>query len=64
WQKFGERLPEVGEDGIGVEDGAALVFRDGKYYCICGNEDGDVFFMPKAQNYKKINITADASILE
>lgn len=64
WQKFGERLPEVGEDGIGVEDGAALVYRDGKYYCISGNEDGDVFFMPKAENYKKVNITADASVLE
>ncbi|MGN0636632.1 MAG: Type 1 glutamine amidotransferase-like domain-containing protein [Acutalibacteraceae bacterium] len=64
WQSFEKRLPEVGSDGIGVEDGAALVYRDGHYYCICGNEDGDVFFMPKAQNYKKINITADASILE
>ena len=63
WQKFGERLPEVGQSGVGVEDGAALVCRDGVYSVITGNEGGDAFFFDAADGYKKTCITADASVL-
>lgn len=64
WQLFETRLCEVGRDGVGIEDGAALCFRDGHYYCISGNEDGDVFYIDDKQNYKRIKITEDASVLE
>ena len=63
WQKFGERLPEVGQSGVGVEDGAALVCRDGRYSVITGNEGGDAFFFDRTDGYKKIRITDDADIL-
>ena len=64
WQKFGDRLPEVGQSGIGVEDGAALVYRDGVYSVITGNEGGDAFFFDSTDGYKKICITDDTSALQ
>ena len=63
WQRFGTRIRETEDSGIGVEDGAALVWRDGQYSVITGNEDGEAFFYDKAQNWRKICITQDASIL-
>ncbi len=64
WQQFGTRIRETGESGIGVEDGAALVYRDGEYSVITGNEGGDAFFFDKTDDWHKIRITDDASILK
>lgn len=63
WQRFGTRIRETGQSGIGVEDGAALVFRGGVYSVITGNEGGDAFFFDKADDWRKTRITDDASIL-
>ncbi len=63
WQRFGTRIRETHESGIGVEDGAALVWRDGAYSVITGNEGGDAFFFDKTEDWRKIRITDDASIL-
>ena len=63
WQSFAMRVPETGKSGIGVEDGAALVYRDGQYSVITGNEGGDAFFFDKTQGYQKICITDNASLL-
>ncbi|MBQ7541347.1 MAG: Type 1 glutamine amidotransferase-like domain-containing protein [Clostridia bacterium] len=63
WQRFGGRIAETGLCGIGVEDGAALVFRDGAYSVVTGNEGGDAFFYDKSDAYRKLCITRDASIL-
>lgn len=63
WQQFGTRIRETDESGIGVEDGAALVFHDGAYSIITGNEGGDAFFFDKTDDWHKTRITDDASIL-
>ncbi len=63
WQRFGKRIRETGESGIGVEDGAAIVYRDGQYSVITGNEGGDAFFYDKTDDWRKVRITDDASIL-
>ena len=63
WQRFGSRIAETDACGIGVEDGAALVWRGGRYSVITGNEGGDAFFYDRTDGYRKIRITADASIL-
>ena len=63
WQRFGTRIRETDESGIGVEDGAALVWRDGRYSVITGNEGGDAFFYDRTQDWCKIRITRYASIL-
>ena len=63
WQKFGTRIRETDECGIGVEDGAALVWRDGAYSVITGNEGGDAFFFDKTDHWHKTRITDNASIL-
>ena len=64
WQQFGTRIRETQESGIGVEDGAALVYRDGQYSVITGNEGGDAFFFDKTDDWHKTRITDDASILK
>ena len=63
WQRFADRIPETPYSGIGVEDGAALVWRDGAFSVINGNEGGDAYFFDRAANYKKLCITEDASVL-
>ena len=63
WQKFGERIRETSESGIGVDDGAAIVFVDGAYSVITGNEGGNAFFFDKTDDWRKTCITSDASIL-
>lgn len=63
WQRFGTRIRETGRSGIGVEDGAALVFRDGVYSVITGNEGGDAFYYDRTDGWRKVRITDDASVL-
>lgn len=63
WQSFSEAIKSRPHSGIGVEDGAALVNDNGKYYVISGLEDGDAFFFDKNNGHAKIDITKDASIL-
>ncbi len=64
WPKFADRIRERDEHGIGVENGAAIVFNDGEVYCINGNEDGDVYFIDKNDGYKKIKVTDNAEIVK
>lgn len=63
WQKFGERIREIPHSGIGVEDGAALVWRGGSYSVVTGNEGGEAYFFDKTNDYRKLRITENASIL-
>ena len=63
WQRFGTRIRETGESGIGVEDGAALVCRDDVYSVITGDEGGDAFFFDRTDDWHKLRITDDASVL-
>lgn len=63
WQRFGTRIRETQDSGIGVEEGAALVFRNGVYSVISGSEGGEAFFFDKTDDWRKIRITDDASIL-
>ena len=63
WRRFGTRIRETQESGIGVEEGVALVWHDGAYSVITGNEGGDAFFYDRENDWRRIRITDDASIL-
>ncbi len=64
WPTFAQRIKEQGESGIAVENGAAIVFNENEVYCINGNEDGDVYFLDKSQDYRQIKITENAETVK
>ncbi|MBQ2759860.1 MAG: Type 1 glutamine amidotransferase-like domain-containing protein [Clostridia bacterium] len=64
WQSFEKALPTRTLSGIACDNGAGLCFADGRFYTVCGNEDGDCFLYDKNCNYKKINLTEHPEVLE
>lgn len=54
WQVFTEAVKEQSLSGIALENGAALVYDNGRYYTICGNDGGDVYFFDSKNNFEKI----------
>ncbi len=64
WQSFEKVLPTRTLSGIACDNGAGFCFVDGKFYTVCGNEDGDCFLYDINDNYKKINLTQHPEVLE
>ena len=53
WQRFTDAIKGREYSGIAVDNGAALVYDNGKYYTLQGNDGGDVYFFDKEKNHKK-----------
>ena len=51
WQSFADAVKSRERSGIACDDGAALVFDNGKYYTIQGNDGGEVTFFDKKKNF-------------
>lgn len=64
WQSFGTAVIGCRVSGIGAEDGAALIFKDGHFSAMCGNDGGSVFYFDKDNGFAKSDITEDASALD
>lgn len=64
WQSFSDRIKERGEHGVAIEDGAALIYNNGEFKCVNGNEDGDVYLFDKDDSYRQIKITENPNILK
>lgn len=64
WRSFETAVKDLSISGVGVEDGAALIYKDGHFCTMCGNDGGEVFFFDKASDFSKSLITADASVLD
>ncbi len=64
WRSFETAVRGCRVSGIGVEDGAALIFKDGKYSTMHGNDGGSVFFFDKERDFAKSDITGNASELD
>ncbi len=56
WQTFKEAIKGRGLSGIAMDNGAGFCYVDGKYYTVCGNEDGDCFFYDAENGYKETNL--------
>lgn len=52
WQTFKDTIKTRCVSGVGIENGAALIYIDGKYSTINGNEDGDVWFYDIEKNFE------------
>ena len=64
WQSFGTAVIGCRVSGIGAEDGAALIFKDGHFSAMCGNDGGSVFYFDRDNGFEKSDITEDASALD
>lgn len=64
WQSFETAVIGCRVSGIGAEDGAALIFKDGHFSAMCGNDGGSVFYFDKDNGFAKSDITEDASALD
>ncbi len=53
WQSFNGAIKGRKLSGMAVEDGAALVYDNGKYYTLQGNDGGDVYLLDKDKNHEK-----------
>ncbi|MEE1011205.1 MAG: peptidase E [Acutalibacteraceae bacterium] len=53
WQRFTDAIKGREYSGIAVDNGAALVYDNGKYYTLQGNDGGDVYFFDKEINHEK-----------
>lgn len=63
WQTFEEAIRGKDTSGIACDNGAGFCINDGKYYTVCGNEDGDCYFYDVNDNFKKTNINEHPEIL-
>lgn len=52
WQSFAQAIKSRSRSGIACDDGAALVFDDGKYYALQGNDGGEVTFFDKNKGFE------------
>ncbi len=53
WQSFNNAVKQQDLSGIAVDDGAALVYDNGRYYTVNGNDGGDVYFFDCENGFKK-----------
>ena len=53
WQVFTEAVKEQNLSGIAIDNGAALIYKNGEFYCINGNDGGDVYFLDSENNFAK-----------
>lgn len=58
WQSFTDAIKGREYSGIAADDGAAIVYDNGKYYTLQGNDGGNVFFFDKDKKHEKIPFEA------
>lgn len=64
WQTFRNAIKSGNLSGIAMDNGAGFCYVDGKYYTVCGNEDGDCFFYDKDNSFKEINLNQNPEMLD
>lgn len=53
WQRFTDVVKGRKYSGVAADNGAAIVYDNGKYYTLQGNDGGDVYFFDKENNHEK-----------
>ena len=57
WHKFSVRVAEQDLSATACDNGAALIYEDGKWSTMQGNDGGEVWFFDKNQSYKEFCLT-------
>ena len=63
WSNFGNYVSATGLDGVAADDGAALVYDNGAYSVVNGNDEGEVYYFSKEAGYARVKLSEDASEL-
>ncbi|MBQ2848262.1 MAG: Type 1 glutamine amidotransferase-like domain-containing protein [Clostridia bacterium] len=53
WASFADAVKGRKYSGIAADDGAALVYDNGKYYTLQGNDGGEVYFFDAEKEHEK-----------
>lgn len=53
WGSFAQAVKGRNYSGIAIENGAALVYDNGRYYTLQGNDGGEVYLLDKDKNYEQ-----------
>ncbi len=64
WRSFWEAVKTRDENGIAIDDGACLIYVDGEFKYVCGNEDGDINLFRKDNQHKPELIMDNPNILK
>lgn len=64
WRTFSDAIKSGGLSGIAMDNGAGFCYVDGKYYTVCGNEDGDCFYYDKDNGFEEINLNLNSEVLD
>ena len=59
WQSFIPAVRSRNYSGIACENGAALVFENGKYEPVCGEKGGTVWLLDREKNFEMSPVDAD-----
>ncbi len=54
WQGFNQAIKGRKCSGLAADNGAAVVYNNGKYYTLQGNDGGEVFYFDSAKGHEKI----------
>lgn len=63
WQSFKEAVKNQDLSAIACENGAALVYNNGKYYTLCGNEGGNTYYFDAKDGYNETLLDKDAKMI-
>ncbi|MBQ3006305.1 MAG: Type 1 glutamine amidotransferase-like domain-containing protein [Clostridia bacterium] len=54
WPSYAEAIKGRRYSGIALENGAAMVYDNGRFYTLQGNDGGEVYFLDASDGHKKI----------
>lgn len=53
WQVFTQAVRQSSYSGLAVDNGAAVVYNNGRYYTLQGNDGGEVWLLDKDKDFEK-----------
>ena len=63
WQVFADAVKTQELSGIAVDNGAAVIFDNGKWYTIHGNDGGEVYYFDSKKGFEKSMFNAENSYI-
>lgn len=57
WHKFSVRVSEQNLSATACDNGAALIYEDGVWSTVHGNDGGEVWFFDATQNHKEMSLS-------
>ncbi len=63
WPSYAEAVKGRKYSGIALENGAALVYNNGKFYTLQGNDGGEVYFLDAEKGHEKSLFDAEKSYI-